>query len=71
MYKVDNSKFTKFVRHIDSIFSGSKDSLFSSRQARYPQHYSHAVVKAIYAGNVSQGKTSRHAWRSWPFASSL
>ena len=47
MYKVDNSKFTKFMRHIDSIFSGSKDNLLSSRQACCSQHYSHPVVKAI------------------------
>ena len=47
MHKVDNSKFTKFMRHRDSIFSGSKDDLLSSRQACYSQHYSHPVVKAI------------------------
>ena len=41
-YKVDNSEFTKLMRHIDSIFSGSRDNLLSSR------HYSHAVVKPIF-----------------------
>ena len=47
-YKVDNSKFTKLMRHIDSIFSESRDNLLSSRPACYSQHYSHAVVKPIF-----------------------
>ena len=45
MYKVDNSKFTKLMRHIDSIFSGSRDNLLSSRPACYSLHYFHAVIK--------------------------
>ena len=45
MYKVDNSKFTKLMRHIDSIFSGSRDNLLSSRPACYSQHCSPAVLK--------------------------
>ena len=65
-YKVDNSKFTKLMRHIDSIFSGSRDNLLSSRPALFS-----CSPKAVYAGNVSRGKTSRHAWRLWPFARSL
>ena len=44
-YKVDNSKFTKLMRHIDSIFSGSRDNLLSSRPPCYSQHCSHAVLK--------------------------
>ena len=44
-YKVDNSKFTKLMRHIDSIFSGWRDYLLSSRPACYSQHCSHAVLK--------------------------
>ena len=46
MYKVNNSKFTKLMRHIDSIFSGSRDNLLSSRPACYSQHYSHTVLKS-------------------------
>ena len=46
MYKVDNSKFTKLMKHIDSIFSGSRDNLLSSRPDCYSQHYSHAVLKS-------------------------
>ena len=46
MYKVDNSKFTKLMKHIDSIFSGSRENLLSSRPDCYSQHYSHAVLKS-------------------------
>ena len=56
--KLITASLPSLMRHIDSIFSGSKDNLFSSRPACYSQHYSYAVVKAVYAGNVSQGKTS-------------
>ena len=69
-YKVDNSKFTKLMRHIDYFHRIKRQSALLKASLLFLALFS-CGPKVIYAGNVSQGKTLRHAWQLWPFTRSL